>query len=329
MSLMLARRSRVVFRHLNVTEPSFTSGRVSLALHDAQHATHSSSAVTVTKAGVVGAVYPSIASRSYASVGKPKAHTGKTKASAKPKKPAAAKTTTKKPVKKAAKKTAVKKPKPQGRPKKEVSKEQKDALKRKNEITALKETALKAPKQLPASTFQVLVNEIIREKGFTTISDVAKQASETYKNLTPQHRQELEQISDSNKSLNRTAYDSWIQSHTPLQIKDANRARLRLSKLSKEEQNSKAKQLPQLVDPRQVKKPTNALFLFGSELRAAGEFKDMPVGEAGKMTASRFAQLSEHEKEKYNEMAAQDRARYFRQYKEAYGTDPPFASKKE
>lgn len=190
---MLARRSRVVFRHLNVTESSFASGRVSLPLRDAHRATLSGSPVAATKSGPFGTLLPSISSNSYATAaGKPKAHTGKAKASSKPKKSASAKATGEKPVKK---KTTTKKPatkakaKTVGRPKKAISKEEKEALKEKNELKALKEAMLKPPKQLPATAYTVLLSELVRDKGYSNVTEISKHTAEAYKNLTSQQRQ--------------------------------------------------------------------------------------------------------------------------------------------
>lgn len=173
MAFMLARRSRVVFRHLNAAEPSFASGLVSLPLRAAV----SGSSINASKSGVFGAGLPSIASNSYATtVGKPKGHTGKAKASP----TQSAKTPAKKTTAKA---------KPIGRPKKVLSKEEKQELKEKEELRALKKAVLKAPKQLPYSAFTVLLTETVREKGDLGFSEAAKQAAEAYRNLTPQERQ--------------------------------------------------------------------------------------------------------------------------------------------
>lgn len=185
MAFMLARRSRVVFRHLNVAESSFATGLVSRPLRPAV----SSSRITSSNSGIFGTLLPSIGSNSYATaVGKPKAHTGKAKASSKPKKSAT--TSAAKPAKKKTVKAAKPKPKAVGRPKKAIPKEEKKALKQKEELKALKQGVLKAPRQLPASAYTVLLTETVREKGASSnLSDAAKQASEAYKNLPPQQRQ--------------------------------------------------------------------------------------------------------------------------------------------
>lgn len=304
MAFMLARRSRVVFRHLNVAEPSFAPGLVSLPLRVAV----SSSSINHSNSGIFGTPLPSIASNSYATtVGKPKAHTGKAKASSKPEKSAT--TGTEKPAKKTTTAAAKSKSKPKGRPKKVVSKEEKHALKEKEERRALKQAVLKTPKQLPASAYTVLLTELIREKGFSNVSEAARQASETYKNLPLQQRQvkvsiflsiesllieddkEHEQTAESNKALNHAAYEAWVQSHTPLQIKEANHARAKLRK------NGAMKRLPTIIDSRQVKRPANAMLFYASEQRAAGHFKDMSLGDGTKEMFKRYSQLSEHEKQ--------------------------------
>lgn len=107
---------------------------------------------------------------------------------------------------------------------------------------------------------------------------------------------EHEQTAESNKALNQAAYDAWVQSHTPLQIKEANQARTKLRRLAKES-NGTVKSPPKIVDPRQVKKPSNAMMFFNSEQRATGDFKGMSLTEGSKELFKQFSQLSEHEKQ--------------------------------
>lgn len=93
---------------------------------------------------------------------------------------------------------------------------------------------------------------------------------------------------DKNRATNEAAYEAWVKSHTPLQIKEANSARKALSRDGK-------KKLPQIKDDRQVKRPTVAFLQFTKERGSRGDFKSMAEiqAEAGK----EWKQMSESEKE--------------------------------
>jgi hypothetical protein len=196
MTLMLARRGRVVFRHLTFTESHFPASRAPFSHDNAQLVaifTNKASHV-LSNFSLPNGSLPIILKNSYASsVGRPKAHTGRAAASKKPasRKPKAKAEATAK--KKNAKKSKAGKTgkskretklKPKAKSKsKRLTEKQKEALKKKKEreeIKALKEAALTPPKRLPTSAYAVFNKE---KHTFGAAS------LETYRNLPTAERE--------------------------------------------------------------------------------------------------------------------------------------------
>lgn len=67
--------------------------------------------------------------------------------------------------------------------------------------------------------------------------------------------QRLEAQARANVAANAAAYDAWVKTHTPLQIRDANSARLTLSRIG-------TKNYPSIRDDRLPKIPNSAYVLF-------------------------------------------------------------------
>lgn len=97
-------------------------------------------------------------------------------------------------------------------------------------------------------------------------------------------------MAETNKATNKAAYSKWVQSHTPLQIKDANHARRRLTKL-------KNTRISPIDDDRLVKRPRTAYLLFFNERNAQGDFKHMAVKDITVQVAEEWKGLTNAEKE--------------------------------
>lgn len=128
-------------------------------------------------------------------------------------------------------------------------------------------------------------------------------------------------------------YERWLKSHTPLQIKEANLARRRLSKKT-------GKNLRQIDDSRLVKRPRTSYLIFLTERTSQGDFKHMAVKDIAVQVAEEWKGLTSSEKEvrwrqrfiestpadlriqKYQNLQSVDRERYVREYREAYGQEP-------
>ena len=85
-------------------------------------------------------------------------------------------------------------------------------------------------------------------------------------------------------------YERWLTSHTPLQIKEANLARRRLSKKT-------GKNLRQIEDSRLVKRPRTSYLIFLTERTSQGDFKHMAVKDIAVRVAEEWRGLTSSEKE--------------------------------
>ena len=238
--------------------------------------------------------------------GKPKAHTGRTTATKrKPastiKKPATpttkpkAKPKAKSKAKPRAKAKPKAKPKPRRRVLTEKQKEAKAKVAASQKIKDLRAKALlTAPKGLPSTAWQVLQNESSKGKTGVNVGVVAKEASATYKSLTPEERERLNHIANENKAKNEAAYKQWLSSFTAKQVKEANTARTALRRESKK--NGGHKQYAHLQDARLVKQALSPYTYFFKERNDSGDMKGMKIGEIGGLVGKEWKALSAGEK---------------------------------
>ncbi|KAL4952367.1 hypothetical protein BDW69DRAFT_167890 [Aspergillus filifer] len=246
--------------------------------------------------------------RSYAtkdeSTGKTKTKTTKTKS------------TTKKTAKKPAKKTeGAKRGRGKG-PKTEKQKEREKIRQRAQYLRELKETALVAPKALPSSAWVIAVTKKTAEvpKDLQPRGEVFKRATQLAQEISAEERQRYVDQANANKAANQAAYERWVQSHTPHQIYEANRARRQLSRLKG------GKKVTLIKDDRLVKRPTSAWIYYFMEKRDANA---ATVAGESKAVASEWRSLSESQKAKYYDMSQKDLLRYEREHLEVYGVPAP------
>jgi hypothetical protein len=96
----------------------------------------------------------------------------------------------------------------------------------------------------------------------------------------------------------KVAYKAWIESHTPDEIRAANRARAALRRRHK--QNS-GKGYPshtsKIHDERAVKRTLSPYMQFSMDRRASGDFKAIGLGDSSKLIGQEWKALSEAEKQ--------------------------------
>lgn len=83
---------------------------------------------------------------------------------------------------------------------------------------------------------------------------------------------------------------TWLESHTPAQIRDANQARLQLNRLQK-------KRVRPIKDERLVKRPLSAFFIFMKERLASGDFKHLTGREVTPRISAEWKNMTETEKQ--------------------------------
>ncbi|KAH4234280.1 hypothetical protein HBH61_202130 [Parastagonospora nodorum] len=225
------------------------------------------------------------------------AATKKTRAAAK--KPAAAKS---KPKKKAA-------PKQKVVVKKRVKKVLTPEEQRKAKIAELRKRALKEPVgHGVVSSYAVFVSEHAKgSKGGKDLAATSKETAAKYKELTPAEREHYNHLAAERTAARRAEYKAWIQSHTPAQIQDANKARSALRRLKASARSTK------LVDDRQVKQPPGAYIHFFTERKSTPDFRGISVQESAKLIGAEWKALNAGEKKKYEDQAAASKVEYQRQ----------------
>ncbi|KAL8794483.1 MAG: hypothetical protein Q9195_002956 [Heterodermia aff. obscurata] len=268
-------------------------------------------------------------------VSRPKAHTGRATSTRKPKDAAgpkkatktAAKTSTvtaKKPKTRAKPRTRSKstsktktRAKPKRKPKKKgrkvlTEKQKADvaAKKKRSDLKALKELALKPPTEKPSTAWLVFVVE--KSKG-----SPSKTLSAEYRNLSTEDREHYNHIANQNKAANAILYRQWVESHPVDVIHNANNARNLLHRRGPKH-NCK---WPKLHDDREVKRPRTSFVYFSTDRRASGDFQGIAATEATKRIAQEWKELPAAQRQPYVDTQKQDHARYVQEIKTVYNRD--------
>ena len=278
-------------------------------------------------------------------VSRPKAHTGRTTSTRKPKAAAApgtatttvARTTTTTKAKPVAKKTGPGRPKSKTKakpktktktktkaktkakpkPKKKVKKvltEKQEATvaakKKRSDIKALKEIALKPPKLKPYTAYQVVFAEHNHNRtAAVKTSNLATATSDAYKSLSTERREvsfrKLPSIFNTHQLNFRKALQSYCKPEQgrefnsvppvdrithPEVIRKANNARHLLRRRGEGRWTL-------LQDDRTVKSTRNGYIFFCSERRASGDFAGIRAADSTKRMAEEWKELSPEEKQ--------------------------------
>ncbi|DAA75728.1 TPA_exp: putative HMG box protein [Trichophyton benhamiae CBS 112371] len=215
------------------------------------------------------------------------------------------------------KKKASKKPTPppkRGRPGKSNKEKRAEEKKKEAKVRAredlenLKEAALTPPKPLPTSKIAI----------FSSGKGPLAESVKAFKEISQFHVDELGQTAEKNAETNRHNLEQWIESHTPLEIKNANAARRKLRRILPK----KSRIYGPIKDYRQVKGPRNAYLLYSLDMHNSGELRHLSAKERIAETARSWKNASESEKEKYKSLQEEDRKRYINEYKSTYGEEP-------
>lgn len=243
-----------------------------------------------------------------------------------PKTPRAAKSSTKTVTKKATPtKSKLKKPKKPTKAKKTTkpkSKKTKAAPKPKKKkvvklaphkillqtVARLKKVALlDEPKGRPHSAYLVFnTAAIASSKGqHPTIATNAKARANEWHDMSATQREPFEKTADQNRAANITANKSWIESHTPDEIRLANAARRRLNAISKQPipEGRKSRLVSShhlLKDARSIKIPGNSYAIFVKERYATGDFRGQNIGDVGKALGREWKAMASSEKQVNN-----------------------------
>ncbi|WEW61607.1 hypothetical protein PRK78_007098 [Emydomyces testavorans] len=306
MNSALARRGTAVLHRLSLHGPWWASR---LALHNSNTIQLAQSA---SKVGI--SVLPLRLRNSYAAAAaRPKAHTGRAAASKTPKarKAKTAATKTKKKTSRTSK-TSKAKPKSKADPRKkkkltDKQKEVSEKKKQRQEIKELKVMALSPPKSLPNNPFGL----VLQQKQHGTVAE----RTQAYKKMSIEEFERLRGVAKANVDANRAAFEQWVKSHTPLQIKEANAARRRLGRLL-------GRSIREIPDPRQVKRPKTSYLIFAQERLHSGELNHLGATERMSNIAGAWRNMTKSEQEKYQQLYQEGLKQYAQEYQSVYGTPP-------
>jgi hypothetical protein len=312
---MLAHHGRHIFRQLAWREMLCASAPASMIPVHVQRviqATKGQNTRSNVDASFVRSIIPHIWANSYAtSIGRPKAHTGKRQA----KKKSTSKATDK----------------PKSKTEETLTAEQKEAQetrKQRTEIRELKAVALTEPKKLGNSTWMIYLAAYLKGaelKGGSpeTMKATFREASQKFKIMSPEELERYTRQAESNKATNVSAYEAWVKSYTPLQIRQANLARKKLAKLTEKRRHQIT--LKQIHDDRQVKAPRNSFSLYATERYGSSGAKDFT--SVITQCAEEWKNLPDSQKEKYVKLADAGRDNYVKEYRSVYGEDPGIIKK--
>ncbi|KAL6239785.1 hypothetical protein BDW75DRAFT_67073 [Aspergillus navahoensis] len=227
-------------------------------------------------------------------------------------------TKTKKTKKRASKKPVVRKVR------KVLTEEQKEARAQRKKAEELKETkrrlkatALQTPKLLPTLPWVIAMTDklsVVDKSDNPAPKEAFSRATELARKASSEEKQRYIDQAAANKAANEAAFKAWVESHTPLQILEANNARRRLAQLQGK------RRVPIIHDERLVKPPTSAWIYFFMEKR---DKNALVVSDMAQDVAVQWKNLPASEKAPYLEKANADRARYEREYLEVYGQPVP------
>lgn len=108
--------------------------------------------------------------------------------------------------------------------------------------------------------------------------------------------QALNQTANENKVKNDAAYKAWVQTHTPLQIKEANNARIHLLREAKAKNVKKLGPYRPIKDDRLPKKPTPSYAFFVADRVVSGDFKGLTKSESFALIGREWKALSAGER---------------------------------
>ncbi|RHZ60238.1 uncharacterized protein CDV56_108797 [Aspergillus thermomutatus] len=190
------------------------------------------------------------------------------------------------------------------KPRKKLTEKQKEAKKvekTKELVKQLQKTALEPPKKLIDNPWNLTIATVAKEIQARGVkgTDFVTQCSHLAQSISAEERERIAVEAEANKAANAAAYNEWIKQHTPLQIRDANAARRRLSKI-------KNKSLPLLRDDRQVKRPRTAYLLYMLDRTAEGDFKYMKAKDIAVRVTEEWKGLTTTEKEAEQDSDTED-----------------------
>ncbi|CCF41514.1 HMG box protein [Colletotrichum higginsianum] len=163
------------------------------------------------------------------------------------------------------------------------------------------------PKKLPNSAWTVYITERANDPELAIdLESRAKLNSESYRNLSSYELQRLEEKAKENRLANIATYKTWVESHTPIAVAEANRARANIRRIT-------GRRAPRPIhDERQPKRSSTAFIMFVKARWDTGDFSGVDPVVANRQISEQWNALPESEKEPYKQLAKADYERWER-----------------
>ncbi|OJK00445.1 hypothetical protein ASPACDRAFT_60272 [Aspergillus aculeatus ATCC 16872] len=213
------------------------------------------------------------------------------------------------------------------REKKPLTPEQEEKLtlrEKKKQIKECKALCLTPPQLHPTTVYAVaraeagkqISKENLHMKGIYMINELQERIS----SLRSEQSEEYARIAEENKKLNEKIMADWIKTFTPAQIRDANKARRKLVKLTGKRQSK----LALIDDPRLVARPLHPYAHFTkTRIHEDPHIASLPMSERSPRLSAEWKALAPEERKAYDQAYQEDKERYLREYREVYGDEPP------
>ncbi|PWY81909.1 hypothetical protein BO70DRAFT_362343 [Aspergillus heteromorphus CBS 117.55] len=147
-------------------------------------------------------------------------------------------------------------------------------------------------------------------------TEIFRLATEAAKTISAEEKEKYTSTWEASKEAYPGVYRKWVESYTPIEIKQANLARKQLARL----RNKKPRYIQ---DDRLVKRPKASYILYAEERLSSSDLHDLPVPERSKHVGAEWNNMTKAQKEPYVVRAAEDAERYKREYLAAYGIPVP------
>ncbi|KAK4159174.1 hypothetical protein QBC43DRAFT_222697, partial [Cladorrhinum sp. PSN259] len=139
--------------------------------------------------------------------------------------------------------------------------------------------------------------------------------SERFHQLPADELETLRLQARQNYLANDVAYKAWVASHSPMAIREANKARQVLKQLG-------VKSKPTIHDPRQPKPPVTSFIQFFSERMKSGYYENVPQKQMASSAGADWRSLNEAARKPYIQAAKLDSDRYHREVKALEESSP-------
>ncbi|KAK3996839.1 hypothetical protein QBC44DRAFT_365024 [Cladorrhinum sp. PSN332] len=138
--------------------------------------------------------------------------------------------------------------------------------------------------------------------------DAFKALSAKYHAMPAEELETLRLQARENYLANEVAYKAWIASHSPVTIREANKARIQLRHLGVKSKSA-------IHDPRLPKAPSTSFIQYFNERMKSAHYENIPQMKKAASAAAEWRTMNEAARQPYKQAAKLDADRYYREVK--------------